>query len=67
MRFDLKSGVRTCKRSIESLENEASGSIFTSKSVFVLVTKSIQKNSKQSHFFLNDNYAFKTACPTAII
>ena len=44
----------------ESLQNEADRSIFTSKFVFVLVTKSTQQNPKQSEFF---NICFETRLP----
>ena len=45
----------------ESLQNEAERSIFTSKFVFVLVTKSAQQKPKHSEFF--KIIYFKTSFP----
>ena len=46
----------------ESLQNEADKSIFTSKFIFVLVTKSTQQKPKIFKHMLRS----KRACPTAI-
>ena len=46
----------------ESLQNEADRSIFTSKFVFVLVTKSTQQQNPQHSDFLNIRF-FETSLP----
>ena len=51
-------------RETKSLQNEAGRSIFTSKFVFLLVTKSTQQNPKTMHFL--KVYASKQTYPTTI-